>query len=54
VQLDTSRDSWYPNDWYRLNGFILSTSLGDSAHVITFRTIENQSKEFRLFRLIVG
>jgi hypothetical protein len=54
VQLDTSRDSWYPNDYYRLNFFLLSTSLSESAHVITFRTIENQSKVFRLFRLMVG
>lgn len=54
VQFDTARDSWYPNDWYRLSGFVLSTSLGDSAHVITFRTTENQGKVFRLFRLMVG
>jgi hypothetical protein len=54
VQLDTSRDSWYPNDYYRLNSFFLSTSLSNSEHVVAFRTVENQGKVFRLFRLMVG
>jgi sialidase-1 len=53
-QLDTARDSWYPNDWYRLNGFVLETALADSAHTITFRTTENPGRVFRLFRLMVG
>jgi sialidase-1 len=52
--LDTARDSWYPNDWYRLNGFVLETALADSAHSITFRTTENPGRVFRLFRLMVG
>jgi hypothetical protein len=54
VHLDTSRDSWCPNDYYRLNSLLLATSLSDSAHVITFRTIENQNRALRLFRLMVG
>jgi hypothetical protein len=54
VQLDTARDSWYPNAYYRLNSFLLSTSLSNSAHLITFRTIENQGRVLRLFRLMVG
>jgi lysophospholipase L1-like esterase len=54
VQLDTARDSWYPNDYYRLNSFLLSTTLGNSTHVVTFRTIESPGKVFRLFRLMVG
>jgi hypothetical protein len=54
VELDTLRDSWYPNPNYRLNFFLLSTSLSDSAHVITFRTVGNQNKVFRLVRLMVG
>ena len=54
VKLDTARDSWYPNDWYRLNGFVLETALADGAHTITFRTTENPGRVFRLFRLMVG
>ena len=54
VQLDTSRDSMYPSDWYRLNALFLDMKLSDSAHVITFRTTEDQGKVFRLFRLMVG
>ena len=53
-KLDTARDSWYPNDWYRLNGFVLETALADGAHTITFRTTENPGRVFRLFRLMVG
>lgn len=52
--LDTARDSWYPNDYVRLSGFILSSSLSDSEHVITFRTISDAGKVFRLYRLMVG
>ncbi len=54
VKLDTARDSWYPNDWYRLNGFVLETALADTAHTITFRTTENPGRVFRLYRLMVG
>jgi hypothetical protein len=54
VELDTMRDSWYPNPSYRLNGFLLSTSLSDNAHVISFRTVEDVNKVFRLVSLMVG
>jgi hypothetical protein len=54
VQLDTARDSWYPNDYYRLNSLFLSTALSNSDHVVTVRTVENPGKVFRLFRLMVG
>jgi len=51
---DTARDSWYPNDYYRLAGFVLSTSLSDGPHVITFRTTATDGSVFRLYRLMVG
>jgi lysophospholipase L1-like esterase len=54
AELDTSRDSMYPSDWYRLNGIVLSTSLSDGAHSITFRTKTDAGHFFRLYRLMVG
>jgi hypothetical protein len=54
LPLDTARDSWYPNSYYRLNYFLLNAALRDSAHVITFRTVASQAKVFRLYRLMVG
>ncbi len=54
TELDTARDSWYPNDWYRLAGFVLTTSLADGPHAITFRTLKGQAGVFRLYRLMVG
>jgi hypothetical protein len=52
TELDTSLDNW--GGWYSLKGFVLSTTLSDSTHTITFRTIENPGKVFRLYRLMVG
>ncbi len=54
TELDTARDSMYPSDWYRLNGIVLSTSLSDGAHSITFRTKADTGHVFRLYRLMVG
>jgi hypothetical protein len=51
---DTARDSWYPNDYVRLAGFVLETSLSDAQHTITLRTINDGGKVFRLYRLMVG
>jgi lysophospholipase L1-like esterase len=53
-RLDTARDSWYPNKWYRLSGFVLSAALEDSEHAITFRTTEDPVRVFRFYRLMVG
>jgi lysophospholipase L1-like esterase len=54
TRLDTARDNWYPNDWYRQNGFVLSTTLAEGAHAIAFRTTDDPGKVFRLFRLMVA
>jgi hypothetical protein len=51
---DTARDSWYPSDYVRLAGFVLESSLTDSEHTITVRTIADEGKVFRLYRLMVG
>lgn len=54
TRLDTARDNWYPNDWYRLNGFVLASALEEGEHRIAFRTTDDSGKVFRLFRLMVG
>jgi hypothetical protein len=54
TELDTAHDSMYGSDWYRLNGIVLSTSLSDGAHSITFRTKTDPGHVFRLYRLMVG
>jgi hypothetical protein len=54
VQLDTTQDTWPGNDWYRISGITLSTSLTDGPHAITFRTTANDGTVFRLYRLMVG
>ncbi len=53
-QVDTARDSWYPNDYYRLAGFVLTTTLADGPHTIAFRTTATDGTVFRLYRLMVG
>jgi hypothetical protein len=53
-QLDTTKDTWPGNDWYRISGIVLSTSLTDGPHTITFRTTASDGTVFRLYRLMVG
>lgn len=54
AELDTSHDSWSPSDWWRMAGFVITTSLADGPHTITFRTKAGAGKTFRVYRLMVG
>jgi hypothetical protein len=54
MEFHTARDSWYPNDYVRLAGFVLESSLSDGEHTIALRTIVDSGHVFRLFRLMVG
>ena len=53
IELDTARDTWYPNDCVRLSFFILNSSLSASRHTITFRTVYDGENVFRLYKLMV-
>lgn len=60
VTLDTAHDSWYPDDSadsnpnYRLNYFLLDTSLPGGDHTIVFRVPDEQDGVVRFYRLMVG